>query len=39
MWVEPEDFAWIYTKTNDFDWFKKRLMCRIESRDYDSFLN
>ncbi|HEL0009369.1 TPA: hypothetical protein TUL06_002149 [Streptococcus equi subsp. zooepidemicus] len=35
MWVEPEDFAWTYAKTNDFDWFKKRLMHWIESRDYD----
>ena len=35
MWVEPEDFAWTYAKTTDFDCFKKRLMHWIESRDYD----
>lgn len=26
MWVEPEDFAWIYAKTNAFDCFKKRYL-------------
>ncbi|MER0123049.1 hypothetical protein ABPH35_05400 [Streptococcus sp. ZJ93] len=35
-WNQPEEFAWTYAKTNNFDEFKKRLMYWIESWDYDS---